>query len=114
MARLAVARSLATHLLGDPKKLLLDIQQLEEPTRTFEGSYDYLPAFFDAAAGSVILFLQPENLSKLASVLVEIEINFFGNRLELELALIHFWGERFDIASGGNTAHVADHRLRFG
>src|SRR5262249_45732589 len=69
---------------------------------------------FRSTSQKFLYSLQAENLPKLAGVLVEIEIDLFGNRLELELALIHFRCEGFNIATRGNAAHFADHRLRFG
>jgi hypothetical protein len=40
---------LKTHLLGDPKELLLSLQQLEEFSKILEGSRDYIPGFVCAA-----------------------------------------------------------------
>src|SRR6266545_7669944 len=54
---------------------------------------------------------KPEYLTKLAGVVVEISINFFGNGFQFEFALIHLRRQRFDVAARGNAAHAADHLL---
>jgi len=59
------------------------------------------------------LLLEPENLSKLTSVIVEMQVDLFGHGFQFQFGLIHLRRQRFDVAACRNSPHATHHLLAF-